>query len=462
MLDIHQDTIVAIATPPGLGAIGVIRLSGPGALVIASSCFGGKNLSEVSGYTVHFGVLKNEEKDVLDEVIVNVFRGPHSYTGEDVVEFSCHGSPYILSSALQLMLRMGARLAGPGEFTMRAFLNGKMDLAQAEAVADLIASENKISHSMAMKQVRGGFSGEIAALRQELIDFAALIELELDFGEEDVEFADRSKLRDLLYRIRGVIEKLTSSFELGNVLRHGVATVIAGRPNAGKSTLLNALLNEERAIVSDIAGTTRDTISEDLHINGIKFRFVDTAGIRETEDSIESIGVQRALEEISKGALVLYMVDVTTTSPATLQGELESLQLSDDRFIVLLNKMDLNPYLNASDFYFGKLTHSGNVLPMSARNRMNVEALKDMLYHAVVGDPAMLDQTIVTNSRHVDALQRADESLNAVLRGLDSGVSGDFIALDIRQALHHLSSITGSISTDDLLDSIFTRFCIGK
>ncbi len=458
----QQDTIVAIATPPGQGAIGIIRLSGSKALEIASSCFTSKNLLQVPGYSVHFGVLKNEQLEILDEVVATVFRAPHSYTGEDVVEFSCHGSPYILSSAMQLMLRSGARMAEPGEFTMRAFLNGKMDLAQAEAVADLIASENKISHSMAMKQVRGGFSNEIAALRQELIDFAALIELELDFGEEDVEFADRTKLRDLLHRIRLTIHRLLESFELGNVLKHGVSTIIAGRPNAGKSTLLNALLNEERAIVSDIAGTTRDTISEILHIKGMKFRFVDTAGIRDTADVIESLGVKRALEEISRGALVLYMVDVTVTIPAQLKAQLTALDMDADRLIVLLNKMDLHPYLNASDYYFEGLTGPDNVLPMSAKNHMNVEALKDMLYHTVVKDASMLDQTIVTNTRHVDALKRADESLAAVLQGLDTGVTGDFIAFDIRQALYHLASITGNISSEDLLDSIFTRFCIGK
>jgi tRNA modification GTPase len=315
---------------------------------------------------------------------------------------------------------------------------------------------------MAMKQVRGGFSNEIAALRQELIDFAALIELELDFGEEDVEFADRTKLRDLLHKIRLTIHRLLESFELGNVLKHGVSTIIAGRPNAGKSTLLNALLNEERAIVSDIAGTTRDTISEILHIKGMKFRFVDTAGIRDTADVIESLGVQRALDEISRGALVLYMADVTTTTPSVLREQLEMLNLDADRFIVLLNKMDLHPYLNASDYYFEGLTGPDNVLPMSAKNHMNVEALKEMLYHAVVKDTSVLDQTIVTNTRHVDALNRSDESLAAVLHGLDTGVTGDFIALDIRQALYHLASITGNISSEDLLDSIFTRFCIGK
>jgi tRNA modification GTPase len=456
------DTIAAISTPPGSGAIGLIRLSGPAAIDLVNNRFKGKDLSTVPGHTAHFGVLQDAQLQVLDEVVVTVFKAPHSYTGEDVVEISCHGSGYILAAAMAAMLETGARMADPGEFTLRAFLNGKMDLSQAEAVADLIASESRVGHNVAMKQMRGGFSNEIAALRQQLIDFAALIELELDFGEEDVEFANRKELHDLVIKIRAEIERLCESFYVGNAIKQGVATVIAGRPNAGKSTLLNALLNEERAIVSDIAGTTRDTISEEIQIKGIRFRFVDTAGIRQTQDTIESMGVSRTLEEIKRSAILIYLIDVTTTTREELVHQLEEIDMDDTRIIVVLNKMDLYPYANPVDYYIEGITNAQNVLPLSAKNRMNVEALKDLLYHAVVKDPSVLDQTIVTNTRHVDALRRTDQALQAVLEGLQTGITGDFIAMDLRQSLYHLGSITGSISSEDLLDSIFSRFCIGK
>jgi tRNA modification GTPase len=456
------DTIVATSTPPGLGAIGIIRLSGLKAIELVAAHFSNKKIHSASGHSALFGVIRNDQSEILDEVVCTVFRGPHSYTGEDVVEISCHGSPYILSTMMALMLKAGARMAEPGEFTMRAFLNGKLDLSQAEAVADLIASESRITHTIAMKQVRGGFSGEIQALRQQLIDFAALIELELDFGEEDVEFADREKLKRLVHDIRTRIKQLSDSFQLGNVLKRGVSTVIAGRPNAGKSTLLNALLNEERAIVSEIAGTTRDTISEQMQIQGITFRFVDTAGIRNAQDTIEAIGVQRALEEIRRGTIVLYLLDVMTTTPEEMKEQLNEVNPDSVPCIVLLNKMDLNPYTNPSDYYLEGFTGPENVLPVSAKNKMNIEALKEMLFKTIISDPTMLEQNVVTNVRHLDALQRADQSLVAVLDGLATGISGDLVALDIRQALYHLGTITGSISTEDLLDSIFTRFCIGK
>ena len=457
-----SDTIVALATPPGVGAIGVIRLSGSNAISIVDEIFFGRNLKNVDGNTVHYGKIKNEEGKILDECLASVFRAPRSYTKEDVVEISCHGSSYILEQVIQLFLRRGCRMAERGEFTMRAFINGQMDLSQAEAVADLIASENSAGHELAMNQMRGGFSDEIAALRQELIDFAALIELELDFGEEDVEFADRGKLEDLVIKIKDVIKRLLDSFYLGNVMKNGVATVIAGRPNAGKSTLLNALLNEERAIVSDIAGTTRDTIEERLNINGIEFRFVDTAGIRESSDQIESIGVGKALSEIKKSTLVLHVVDIIDTTPEMVWQDIEQFDIGNSRFIVLLNKMDLNPYTKPEDFYKEGLVSKENILTTSALNKMNIEALKDMLYKTVVDQPSMLDQTIISNSRHYDALHKSLESLDQVLQGLTTGITGDFIAMDIRQALHHLGEITGEIHTDDLLDSIFGRFCIGK
>jgi tRNA modification GTPase len=457
-----SDTIVAISTPPGLGAIGVIRLSGSKAIDLVAAHFSNKKIQDALGHTALFGVIRNAKNEILDEVVCTVFKSPHSYTGEDIAEISCHGSPYILSSVMKLLLEEGARMSEPGEFTMRAFLNGKLDLSQAEAVADLIASESRITHSIAMKQVRGGFSNEIQELRQHLIDFAALIELELDFGEEDVEFADREKLKRLVQDIRKRIKQLSDSFQLGNVLKRGVSTVIAGRPNAGKSTLLNALLNEERAIVSEIAGTTRDTISEQMQIQGITFRFVDTAGIRNAQDTIEAIGVQRALEEIRRGTIVLYLLDVMTTTPEEMKEQLNEVNPDKVPCIILLNKMDLNPYTNPADYYIEGITGPENVLPLSAKNKMNIEALKEMLFKTIVSDPTLLEQNVVTNVRHLDALQRADQSLAAVLDGLATGISGDLVALDIRQALYHLGSITGSISTEDLLDSIFTRFCIGK
>lgn len=462
------DTIVALSTPPGLGAIGVIRLSGPEAIAICDRHFYGRNLSKVEGHTVHYGKIKNEEGQIIDECIATVFRAPRSYTREDVIEISCHGSPYIIEQLIQLMIRGGARQAQKGEFTLRAFLNGQLDLTQAEAVADLIAAENKTSHELAIQQIRGGFSNQIADLRQELIDFAALIELELDFGEEDVEFADRSKLENLVLKIQNVIQELIQSFQLGNVIKNGVSTVIAGRPNAGKSSLLNILLNEDRAIVSEIPGTTRDTIEEGLNINGIQFRLIDTAGIRAAQDQIEKIGVERTLEKIEQANLVIYVYDVIDTSPEDLLKDAReflnaSLALTQgSKVLFVANKMDLNPYTKPEDYYATDLIAKENLIPISAKNNMNITYLKEVMFDAVIGNPALLDQTIVTNSRHYDALHKSHESLQKVHDGLTSGITGDFIAMDIRQALSHLGEITGEVHTDDLLDSIFGRFCIGK
>ncbi len=456
------DTIIALSTPPGAGAIGVIRLSGPKAIDVVNEVFHGKDLSQVDGYTVHFGKIKDEQGVVLDEVLATIFRTPKSYTKENVVEISCHGSSYIIEQIIHLFLRKGVRSANRGEFTLRAFLNGQMDLSQAEAVADLIASDSASSHDIAMKQMRGGFSDQIKELRQELIDFAALIELELDFGEEDVEFADRDRLEKLVAKIQGVIKKLIDSFHLGNVIKNGVATVIAGRPNAGKSTLLNALLNEERAIVSDIAGTTRDTIEESLNIDGINFRFVDTAGIRKAQDSIESIGVDKAMSEIQKSTVALHVVDISDTTPEMVWSDLDTFKIKGTRFVIILNKMDLNPYTKPEEYYKEGLISAENIITTSALNKMNIEALKEHLYRTVIDHPELMDQTIVSNTRHYDALHKAYEALSAVLNGLQSGITGDFVAMDIRQALHFLGEITGEIHTDDLLESIFTRFCIGK
>ena len=463
-----SDNIVALATPAGPGAIGVIRLSGPDAISICDRFFFGKNLKAVEGNTVHYGKIKDENDVLLDECLATVFKAPRSYTREDIVEISCHGSSYILDQVIQLFLRNGCRLADRGEFTLRAFLNGQMDLSQAEAVADLIASDNAATHELAMKQMRGGFSAEIKVLRQELIDFASLIELELDFGEEDVEFADRGRLEDLVQTIQKVIKRLLDSFQLGNVIKKGVSTVIAGRPNAGKSTLLNALLNEERAIVSSIAGTTRDTIEEGLNINGINFRLIDTAGIRKAQDDIEKIGVERTMEKIADSTVVVYVFDVTESKPSDLWQDVENF-LQHSRVITanshqlfIGNKMDLNPYTRPEDYYKEGLISYDNLITASAKNKMNIEFIKEQLYKIVINDPSLMDQTVISNSRHYAALNRAYEALSAVLRGLRDGTTGDFIALDIRQALYHLGEITGEISTDDLLESIFSNFCIGK
>ncbi len=463
-----SDTIIALSTAPGQGAIAVIRLSGPTCVEMVASTFTGTDLRLVDGHTVHLGKISDETGKVIDEPLVTVFRAPRSYTKQDVVEISCHGSAYIVEQLIQLYLRKGARQADRGEFTMRAFLNGQLDLSQAEAVADLIASDNAASHDLAMQQMRGGFSDQIATLRQELIDFAALIELELDFGEEDVEFADRGKLERLVTQIKAVIKQLIDSFHLGNVMKNGVATVIAGRPNAGKSTLLNALLNEERAIVSDIAGTTRDTIEESLNIRGVNFRLVDTAGIREAQDSIERVGVKRTMTEIGKSTVVIYVFDVWETKPADLWADVDRFLTASkpltggSKQLFVANKMDLNPYTKPADYHKDGLISADNLISASALNKMNIDALKDVLYRLVINNPDLMDQTIVSNTRHYDALHKAYESLDRVLTGLASGITGDFIAMDIRQALHHLGEITGEIHTDDLLESIFGRFCIGK
>ena len=456
-----QATIVALSTPPGTGALAVIRLSGPQAIAVVDPFFRSKSLAEQPTHTLHVGNLRAADGRVLDEVVISLFRGPRSYTGNDVVEISTHGSPYIVREVLRLFTENGARAAQPGEFTMRAFLNGRLDLSQAEAVADLIASESRTSHELALRQMRGGFSERIAALRQQLIDFAALIELELDFGEEDVEFANRDDLKKLVKDIRAVIQQLITSFELGNVLRQGVPTVLAGRPNAGKSTLLNALLSEERAIVSDIAGTTRDTIEETLIIDGITFRLIDTAGIRAAQDQIEAAGVARTLEKVAQSSLLLYVFDVVTIKPAEVAADVEELHRPGLTIIGVANKMDHHPYAELTQFS-SPLLPTENILPLSAIHGMNVPYLKERLHQAVLGDASLQDQTVVTNVRHVTALRQTLEALDATLAGMASGVTADWVALDIRRALHHLGEITGEISTDDLLGSIFGRFCIGK
>lgn len=466
-MDIHIEDIVALSTAPGIGAIAVIRFSGPQVIGIVDQFFFGKNLTRVKGNTVHYGKIRDENGNMIDECMATVFRAPRSYTREDSIELSCHGSTYIVNEIIALFLRNGIKLAKPGEFTMRAFLNGQLDLSQAEGVADLIASDSKMSHQLALRQMRGGFSEEIKNLRDRLIKFASLLELELDFGEEDVEFADRTALNELIEEIMAVVNKLISSFSLGNVLKNGVSTVIAGKPNAGKSTLLNALLNEERAIVSEIAGTTRDTIEESLNVKGVQFRLIDTAGLRDAKDSIESIGVERAFAKMESSAILLYAFDIIETSPEQLEKDLY-LALSKIKgkekpaLLIVANKMDLNPYTKAEDFYIKDLIDENNFITTSAINNMNIEYLKEKLYDLVINDPQLLDNTIVSNSRHLASLNDTSQNLTEVKTALAANVSSDLVALDIRRALHHLGLITGEISTDDLLDSIFRDFCIGK
>ncbi|MBB4079299.1 tRNA modification GTPase [Lewinella aquimaris] len=465
----NSDIIIATATPPGEGAIGIVRLSGSGSADLFAPYFSGRDLRDAPARLAHFGVLRDKEGNDIDEVLITVYRAPASYTGEDAVEVSCHGSPYILQRILQLGGDAGARPAQPGEFSQRAFLNGKLDLSQAEAVADLIASRSAAAHRIALQQLRGGVGNEITELRQQLIDFASLIELELDFGEEDVEFADRGQLTELVHKIRRRIDALTTSFRLGNAIKEGVATVIAGRPNAGKSTLLNALLNEDRAIVSDIPGTTRDTIEESINVGGIGFRLIDTAGIRDATDTIEAMGVARTLQRVASSHLLVYVFDVVETDPATLTADLDRLYRDDLELVVVANKMDLNPYTKYTH-YFGE-AYEGRwtvprerFIPMIARDKSNLGYLQSTLLDVVTEGRGGIDaqEVILSNARHYDALQRADQALERVDQGLRTGLSQDFIAMDIRQSLRDLGEITGEITTDDLLGNIFSNFCIGK
>lgn len=457
----HGSTIVAIATPPGIGALGIIRISGPESFRIADALFPGKKIQDVATNTLHYGWIRNQEGKILDEAILSVFKAPHSYTGEDIIELSCHGSPYILQEVVNEILKCGASLAKPGEFTLRAFLNGKMDLSQAEAVADLIASENEATHSLAFSQLKGGIRSEIGHLRSEMVDFISLIELELDFAEEDVEFADRTKLKLLLEKIHKEIEKLKNSFVLGNAIKNGINTVIAGKPNAGKSTLLNALLNEERALVSEIAGTTRDTIEEKLNINGIAFRFIDTAGIREAKDAIEAMGVERTMEKIRQSMILIYVFDVTMTTKEELWEDISGLVRGDQKFIIIANKMDLNPYIDYQDFINPQIQKE-QIIPCSAKNKMNIDYLKDRLYQITVGDQKMNADTIVVNARHLDALNRADQNITEAITGLQSNLQTDLLAQNIRLAIYSLSEISGEITNDEILGNIFGKFCIGK
>ena len=493
----NEDTICAPATVPGTGAISVIRVSGPEALNVADkvvTCIKG-SISEAPGYTMKFGTVRTASGEVLDEVLVSVFRAPHSYTGENSVEISCHASSYIVSSLMDLLYEAGARAAEPGEFTQRAFLNGKMDLAQAEAVADVIASQNATAHRIAFKQMKGGFSSELKGMRSELLELVSLMELELDFSEEEVEFADRSRLDSLLEQIIAHISRLIESFKLGNAIKNGIPVAIAGATNTGKSTLLNALLGENRAIVSDVHGTTRDTIEEPLNIGGVLFRFIDTAGIRETDEIVEKIGIERTFMKISEASIVLAMLDLTRNleeNEALIQEVFEKVDLQSQKLLILLNKADIeagNKNVNFKNFIVSYLDNKNvknniltsesligekvinnsvnafsgvNILKISAKTGLGIENLKQILAQSQKDLLGSSEETLVTNQRHAQALSDACTSLFRVREGLATGLPTDLAAQDIREAIYHLGSIVGEISTDEVLGNIFRNFCIGK
>lgn len=448
--EVHQqDIICALATPSGVGAIGVIRVSGLGSIALVNKVFKGRNLESVDSHTIHFGTIRDEEQ-IIDEVLVSVFKTPKSFTKEDSIEISCHGSDYIIRQILKILIKNGARIAKPGEYTQRAFLNGQFDLVQAEAVADLIAADSQESHKTALNQLRGGFSRKLASLRTELIHFASLIELELDFGEEDVEFAERDDLRKLINSLLATINPLIESFDFGNAIKEGVPVAIIGSPNVGKSTLLNALLNEEKAIVTSIAGTTRDVIEDTMIIDGLKFRFIDTAGIRETSDLVESIGIERSKKAMEGADIIIFLFDSEQTY-IDLQSLAPSVS-SDKKVFWVRNKADLKNDITTTD--------SSEIISISAQTQEGIASLTSTLVGQVRKQAAT--DTVVTNSRHYEHLLKTKEALQDVLDGLSSGVTGDFLAQDIRLSLHHLGEITGTIVTDDLLDNIFSKFCIGK
>lgn len=482
----NEDTICAPATVPGTGAISVIRVSGPEALIIADKVIRCKkgSIADAKGYTIRFGTVSDASGAILDEVLVSIFRAPYSYTGENSVEISCHASSYIVTSIMDLLYAAGARAAEPGEFTQRAYLNGKMDLAQAEAVADVIASQNAAAHRIAFKQMKGGFSSELRNMRGELLELVSLMELELDFSEEEVEFADRTRLDNLLTALIGHISRLIDSFKLGNAIKNGVPVAIAGATNTGKSTLLNALLGEERAIVSDVHGTTRDTIEETLNIDGVLFRFIDTAGLRETEEIVEKIGIERTFKKISEASIVIGMVDLTRdfeSTSETVREVIEKIDFSAQKLVFLLNKTDLcevNKNVQIFNFIVSSLNNKGiksnivdsirndadcvPIIPISAKTGAGIDILRSVLASSqrdLLGDS---DTTLVTNQRHVQALSEARTSLLRAQEGLANCIPTDLASQDIRETIYHLGSIVGEISTDEVLGNIFQNFCIGK
>ena len=466
----EKDTICAVATPQGNGAIAIIRLSGDKAIEICDKLFYAKNkkLIKQKANTIHHGYIK-DKKYTVDEVLVSIYKSPHSYTGEDSVEISCHGSVYIQQEILKALIKNGARLAGPGEFTMRAFLNGKLDLSQAEAVADLIASSNKASHNVALNQMRGGFSSELHHLRNELLQFISLIELELDFSEEDFEFADRGKLSELINKIYKLITVLRDSFSMGNAIKNGVPVAIIGKPNVGKSTLLNALLMDEKAIVSEIAGTTRDAIEDTITLNGVQFRFIDTAGIRKTKDKLETIGIKKTFEKVQKAKIILYLFDADD-KPDKIEEAMQELEgkinQENQKILIALNKIDkLNEeqLKKEIEHITSHLSYKNfSIVPIAAKSKLNLNVLEKELLSIVGLDRINEDQVIINNIRHFEALQKSAEALERAKTGLDTGISNDFLAQDIREVLHYLGEITGEITTDEILGNIFKNFCIGK
>lgn len=461
-----QTVICAIATAPGMGAIAVIRLSGKGCIEICDRIFVSpsyKKLVDVLPNTIHFGKIVNKE-ELIDEVLISVFHAPHSFTGEDSIEISCHGSVYIQQRILQLLISSGARLAAPGEFTQRAFLNGKMDLSQAEAVADLIASSSAAAHKMALSQMRGGFSDELMKLRMELLHITSLLELELDFSEEDVEFADRSELRSIAIGIDTLISRLCASFSLGNVIKNGIPVAIVGNTNVGKSTLLNALLKEDRAIVSDIEGTTRDVIEDTINLQGITFRFIDTAGIRHTDDRVENMGIERTFSKIEQARIVLFLIDATKNTEQFLlyYTQVKEHLGPDTRLVILLNKTDQTDSADMILSQITSLSSGEKILPIAAKTGYNIHHLVDELVSTINLNALHSGDVIVSNARHYEALSHARLAIERVITGLDSHLSGEFVSQDIRECLHYLGEITGQITTDEVLGNIFKNFCIGK
>jgi tRNA modification GTPase len=462
-----QSTICAIATSPGIGAIAVIRLSGEMAFKIADSVFlspsGKKKLEKMSTNTIHFGRIYDGDK-LIDEVVVSIFRAPHSFTGENIVEISCHGSTFIQQKILEILIKNGARMALPGEFTQRAFLNGKMDLSQAEAVADVIASSNAAAHKLAINQMRGGFSREINDLRAQLLHFTAMIELELDFAEEEVEFANRTELRKLTERIETLLRKLKNSFQLGNAIKNGIPVAIIGDTNVGKSTLLNALLNDDKAIVSDIHGTTRDVIEDVVNIHGTAFRFFDTAGIRETKDHIENLGIERSYNKLNLAIVVLLVVDMQNPYPIVKQriDKIRKRISGDQKLIIVANKIDSGLHETIQQMEVTEINDNEKLIFIAAKKKQNLEDLIEMMIQSVNIDAVNQEDVIVTNARHYEILKNAHEAIVRVLNGLDSEISGDFLSQDIRECLHYLSEITGEISNHEVLGHIFKNFCIGK
>ncbi len=461
MKEILNDTIIALATSQGVGAIAVIRLSGEQSIEIVNkffqSKFGNKDLNKVKSHTIHLGQVIDNDK-IIDEVLVSVFKNPNSYTGENVVEINCHGSIYIQQEIINLFIKKGVRNANPGEFTLRAFLNGKMDLSQAEAVADLISSNSETSHRVAIQQMRGGFKTEIENLRKQLLNFASLIELELDFSEEDVEFADRKEFKTLIEKISSILKRLIDSFALGNVLKNGIPIAIIGEPNVGKSTLLNALLNEEKAIVSEIAGTTRDSIEDEITIDGIVYRFIDTAGIRNTIDIIESIGIKKTFENIEKAQLVLHLLDSKNIKDFDKKISEIKDKFPSKKILPIINKADLL----TADEISNLESQISNLIVLSAKNKTGIQNLTNALTSLVNKGTLSNNETIVSNSRHFEALNLALNSIKEVKKGLDNNISSDLISVDIRKGLFHLGEITGMVSTEDLLENIFANFCVGK